>query len=71
MADAPRLKVAYTIPELAKMAGISRWKMARLLEANGVKLHKAGAKKRTVLLSQIRQCFPDLWDSLLDVMRLA
>lgn len=67
----PRLKVAYTVTELAQMAGESRRKMLRLLLSNGVKLHKRGARGDLVFLSQIRQSFPDLWDSLLDRLRLA
>ena len=69
--DAPKLKVAYTVAELAEMAGENRRKMRRLLEANGVKMHKRGKRKSVVLLSQIRQCFPDLWDSIIDRIRLA
>lgn len=66
----PRLKVAYTVRELAEMAGENRRKMRRLLLSNGVKLHKRGRYADVVLLSQIRQCFPELWSSLLDAVRM-
>lgn len=71
MAELPKLKVAYTVAELAEMAGENRRKMRRLLISNGVKLHKRGARGDVVMVSQIRQCFPDLWSSLIDRIRLA
>jgi peroxiredoxin len=35
--SAPR-KVCYTVPELAEMVGMSRYRMRNLLDANGVEL---------------------------------
>ena len=65
-----KVKVSYTIAELCSLTGWSRWKMVRCLRANGVELHKSGPRGRMVMLSQIRKYFPDLWDSILDALRL-
>lgn len=68
----PRLKLQldYTITELAALTGQSRYQCVKLLTENGVKMHKRGARKRVVMLSQIRQAFPDFWDSLIERIRM-
>jgi len=60
-----KLKACYTIPELAELAGISRWRVRRLLEKNGVQLGRNGSD-RVVYLSALKRALPDLWDSILD-----
>lgn len=59
------MRAVYTVPELATLAGISRWRMGRLLATNGVRFRRIGFR-RTVLLSDLRLAFPELWDSILD-----
>ena len=60
-----RLKACYSIPEIAHMAGISRWQVRRLLDANGVELGRNG-RTRVVFLSALKRALPELWDSILD-----
>ena len=57
------LKVAYSVPQLARLAGMSRWSMVRLLRSAGVTLHRIG-HKRLVFLSEVRRALPALWESL-------
>lgn len=65
-----RLQLAYTITELAELTGESRYRVRKLLAQNGVKMHKSGVRKRVVMLSHIRQAFPEFWDSLIERLRM-
>lgn len=60
-----KLRACYTLSELAAMAGISRWRVRRILERGGVEIHRNGSD-RLVYLSAIKRALPDLWDSILD-----
>jgi excisionase family DNA binding protein len=58
-----KLKLAYTISELAQMTGFTRFQLYRLLDQAGLKNLRPG-KKRLVYLSQLRKCASELFDSL-------
>jgi len=58
------LRAFYSVPELAKAANVTRWKMRRLLESCGVKLQRNGSDL-VVFLSAIRDELPDLYRSLI------
>lgn len=60
-----KLKACYTLSELASMSGISRWRVRRLLERNGVAIAKSGSD-RVVFLSALKKALPELWDSILE-----
>jgi hypothetical protein len=60
-----KLKAAYSIPELARMSGMHRHKVRRLLEANGVELGRQG-RVLVVYLSALKRALPDLWEGILD-----
>jgi hypothetical protein len=53
----------YTIPELADLVGISRWRLRRLLERADIEMHRSG-RIRVVYLSSISQALPELWQSI-------
>jgi len=57
------VKAFYTIPELAKMAGMSRERMQRLLERNEVRLKRSG-RHFLVPLSEINDKMFWLRDSM-------
>lgn len=63
------LKAVYTLGELAHLAGISRWRMTRELEATGVTIHRRG-RWRIVYLGALRRGNPELWDGILYRKRL-
>jgi hypothetical protein len=58
------LRAVYRIPELARLAGISRWRMRRLLEEGGVELSRSG-RMRLVYLADVQRALPVLWESLM------
>jgi hypothetical protein len=58
------LRAIYTIPEIARMAGISRQRAGRLLEAGGVDITRVG-RARIVPLAAIQQAMPLFWESIL------
>ena len=57
------VRAVMTVPELAKLANVSRREMAKLLMAGGVRLFRMGRTRR-VFLAEIRQRMPELWESL-------
>ena len=62
-----KLRAFYTVAELARMAGVSTKAMRRRLEAEGVELRPERPRRgqpRVVCLCQIKQAWPDLWDSM-------
>ena len=60
---APDLKALYTIAELCTFAGMSRYRLRRLLEQRGVKCIAVG-EAPYVPLSEIEERIPELWRSL-------
>ena len=64
---APKLKPFYTLPELAKLFGMSRWSVKRWLEMNRIPYElrrRAGSTRGgriVVLTSQIRACAPNYY----------
>ena len=58
------VRTTYTITELAALSGMSRWRVVRMLKANDVKLVSLGARKKGVLLSTLKNSFPEFYDSL-------
>jgi plasmid maintenance system antidote protein VapI len=57
------IKVVYTIPELARMLRISRFRVARLLKASNVQTRRSG-RSILVFLSEIKKALPELWESM-------
>lgn len=57
------MKAVFSVPELGRLAGISRWRMVRLLDANGVRVSREG-RRRYVLLVDLQRAMPDLWTSI-------
>ena len=55
-----------TIPWLARASGLTRNRIARVLEHNGVRIRRSG-RVRFVTLADLKEGFPELWESLLDV----
>lgn len=64
------VKAIYTVPELAEMAGVSRWQMRAVLVGNDVPLRPVGVGKErrrvVVLLADLKTAFPELWSSLVE-----
>lgn len=58
-----RRRLAYSVGELAQLSGLSKQRMARLLESNGVRYVWTG-NKRLVWLSDIEASFSGLADSM-------
>jgi len=56
------VKPIYTVPELARMMGISRQRAARLLARAKVPIHVG--MPGIVYLSDIKACAPEIWTSL-------
>lgn len=57
------LRAVYSVPELARMAGISTGRMTRLLTSGHVEISRAG-RLRVVLLEALREAMPLLWASI-------
>lgn len=60
-------RVYWTVGELAKMAGVSPYRMRGLLKSNDVPIGKHGqkfARPGVVLKSTLEAAFPDLVDSI-------
>jgi hypothetical protein len=60
---APDRKALYKIVELCRFAGMSRYRLWRLLEQRGVKCIAVG-EAPYVPLSQIQEKIPEFWRSL-------
>lgn len=64
------VKAIYTVPELAEMAGVSRWQMRAVLVGADVPLRPVGVGKErrrvVVLLADLKAAFPELWSSLVE-----
>ena len=63
MTGKPDVKALYKIAELCRFAGMSRYRLRRLLEQRGVKCIVAG-EAPYVPLSEIQEKIPELWRSL-------
>lgn len=57
------VKALYKLSELCAFAGMSRYRLRRLLELRGVKCITVG-EARYVPLSEIQERIPELWRSL-------
>jgi hypothetical protein len=57
-------KAIYTIAEMARLAGISRYRTLRTLESAGVRTDRL-ANRRVVFLADLRDACPAFWDSIL------
>ena len=58
------LRALYTVGELARAVGVSRYMMTRLLRAKGVELLRSG-RRLIVPLCEIEEKLPLLWRSVL------
>lgn len=58
------LRAYYTVPELAKLMGRTRWQVRRLLDANDVRTHRIG-RAIVVSVEAIRCAFPDIWEGVI------
>ena len=56
-------KRIFSVIELANLMGCSRFQMARLLDAKGVKVERIG-KKKVVLIWDLKEAFPNLWSTI-------
>jgi hypothetical protein len=56
-------QAVYTIGELARLSGLSRYRMLRMLKGAGVKVHRSG-RVFVVFLADLNTAFPKLWRSL-------
>lgn len=56
------VKPIYTVPELARMLGISRFRATTLLRRVGVPIQPGDP--RMVYLSDIKACAPEIWTSM-------
>lgn len=62
---------SYDIPTIAARLGMSNYRAAHFLERNGVKVYAGGKGcPRTILLSDLRAAFPDLYASLEELAHL-
>jgi hypothetical protein len=60
------LKAAYSLTELAGMAGLSRKQMRRKLENAQVRTYQSTERgKRWVVLASFAEAYPELWDSII------
>jgi hypothetical protein len=59
----------YTVPELARLVGITRQRMGAMLDAHGCRYVMSG-RYRYVSLVALRECMPDVWDSALLVLAM-
>jgi hypothetical protein len=64
-----KVRLWYTIGELAELTGESRYKVTQTLETNGVTIRRRG-RVRVVFLSALKHGFPDLWESLLELQAM-
>ncbi len=55
----------YSITELAHLAGISRFRMRRLLAGKGVQFTRV-KRKDWVLLLDVKEAWPRLWSTLVE-----
>lgn len=59
------LKAAYSVREIARMAGMDHRAVLTLLRQMGVKVSWRGERRRSFILLVHLQQVPDLWESLL------
>lgn len=68
MPKRPTLKAAYSVAELAELAGLSRWQIYRLIKRTGMRTIKGQGTKELVPLVAFRDAMPDLYASMLERM---
>jgi hypothetical protein len=56
-------QVVFTLGELARAAGLSKYRTQNLIQSNGVQMFRAGNRK-VVLVSSLETAFPELTDSI-------
>jgi hypothetical protein len=64
-----QIQAFYTIAELARLAGMTRQTMGRLLLANGLAMQRVG-RTAIVPMSEVERKLPLVWESLLALERL-
>ena len=64
-----RLAAVLTVPQFAKLAGVSRRRMHRILDAANVPPRRLGLM-RLVFLTDLKFALPDLWESICEFQRL-
>lgn len=57
------IRAAYSVPQLAAMAGVHRHKVRRLLEAGGVPLFRQG-RAMVVMVEDLAAGMPKLWEGI-------
>jgi hypothetical protein len=57
------MKAVYSVGELAKLTGLSRKRILKLLQERGVNLSK-DTRPMYVFLSELQRALPELWESL-------
>ena len=68
----PSVKSVYSVAQLARLAGISTRRMARLLKRVGLLEGPAEpGLSPTISVTQLRRAWPDLWDSIVYVQSVA
>lgn len=66
-----KAQAVYDLPDLAAKMGMSVDRACRYLEKKGVPIHSGGrGTPRTVLLCDLRECFPDAYASLEEAAHL-
>ena len=63
-------RAVYTVPELARLSGLSRFQVGRLLTSNDVWIVRAGRRKLVPLIA-LRAALPLIFDSILEAKGLA
>ena len=63
------LRAVLSVSQLAKMANVSRYQMARLLTKVGVPMHRVGHHRR-VFLADVKSFMPVLWESIREYHRV-
>lgn len=60
------VRAAYSVAELAKMAGLEARRLVRILTNAQVPIRGAGGRgaSQEVLLQDVQQGFPELWNSI-------
>lgn len=64
-AKSPALKAMYSVNDLARLMGCTRWQVIHFIETNGIPTMRYGKRgKLWVMLSHIAMTFPDLFNSI-------
>ncbi len=63
------LSAVLTVAQLARLANVSRYEMARILLKTGVPLQRVGRRRR-VFLADLKLVMPILWESIREFHRI-